>query len=414
MSSTQESADKAAVVDALYRFAVGIDEGNQVLLASALAEDSVSDFRLAAAKAGFDYPVIEGKEAIVSALSASLATIYTTHSVANPRVMLDGDKAHLEALVEAQHVPRSDPSRHYLMKNRYNVDLARVLSEENYKGSHHDVYGFGCVNVNTIGFVIRSIHMRKQTFCYAYSKIDCKGSSIYFARDVPDLDKHLTTHSVHCFDNSIESRAVSDSYTFYTGNGSGGSGWPTLAKWGTFDELWNTNQNILQNSCVWNNYGANNSPQEIADIRTAILQVSSEAQVGPRFMLAIVLQESKGCVRAPTRNNGVVNPGLMQSHNGSGSCAGVNPCPFNSILQMIRDGTAGTSSGDGLKQTLAKTAPTTGSGSERNYFAAARMYNSGSVDYNNLNNGLGSTPCYSTDVANRLTGWTLAASQCRA
>lgn len=48
------------------------------------------------------------------------------------------------------------------------------------------------------------------------------------------------------------------------------------------------------------------------------------------------------------------------------------------------------------------------------YFAAARMYNSGSVDYNNLNNGLGSTACYATDIANRLTGWTLAASQCRA
>ena len=213
---------------------------------------------------------------------------------------------------------------------------------------------------------------------------------------------------------TLEQRSVADVYKGYTGNGSAAQGWPALSQWGSFDELWNTNQNILQNSCNWNGWGANNSPQEISDIKKAIQQVSGEAQVGPRFMLAIVLQESKGCVRAPTTNNGVRNPGLMQSHNGSGSCAGVNPCPWNSILQMIRDGTAGTSSGDGLKQTMAKTAGATGAGSERNYFAAARMYNSGSVDYNNLNNGLGSTPCYASDVANRLTGWTLAASQCRA
>ena len=33
------------------------------------------------------------------------------------------------------------------------------------------------------------------------------------------------------------------------------------------------------------------------------------------------------------------------------------------------------------------------------------MYNSGSVDQTNLNNGLGSTNSYSVDVANRMTGW---------
>lgn len=98
----------------------------------------------------------------------------------------------------------------------------------------------------------------------------------------------------------IEERAVSDVYRFYTGNG---ANWPQLSQWGSFDELWNTNQNIFQNSCNWNGWGANNSPQEIADIKKAINQVSAEAQVGPRFMLSIVLQESKGCVRAPTTNN---------------------------------------------------------------------------------------------------------------
>ncbi|BEU28128.1 nuclear transport factor 2 family protein [Paraburkholderia sp. 22B1P] len=124
-SLTNEAADKLAVVDALYRFTAGIDLGDESLLSSSLAENAVSDFRPAATKAGFEYPVIEGRDVIVAALTMSLATLDTTHSVANPRVTIDGDNARMDALVEAQHVPRDDPTRHYLMKNRYDVELAR-------------------------------------------------------------------------------------------------------------------------------------------------------------------------------------------------------------------------------------------------------------------------------------------------
>lgn len=125
-SLANEAADKLAVVDALYRFAAGIDLRDKNLLSSSLAENAVSDFRLAAAKAGFDYPVIEGRDVIVEALTASLATLDTTHAVTNPRVTIDGNTARLDALVEAQHVPRDDHTRHYLMKNRYDVELART------------------------------------------------------------------------------------------------------------------------------------------------------------------------------------------------------------------------------------------------------------------------------------------------
>jgi len=119
------ATDKLAVVEALYRFAAGIDLRDAGLLASAFAPDAVSDFRPAAAKAGFEYPVLEGRDAIVSALATSLSTIDTTHSVSNPRVSVEGDRARLDALVEAQHVPAGDPARHYLMKNRYDVELTR-------------------------------------------------------------------------------------------------------------------------------------------------------------------------------------------------------------------------------------------------------------------------------------------------
>jgi len=120
-----DAADKLAVIDALYRFAAGIDLRDSSLLSSALAENAVSDFRPAAAKAGFDYPVIEGRDRIVAALAASLAKLDTTHSVTNPRVAIDGDTARLDALVEAQHVSQDDPARSYLMKNRYDVELER-------------------------------------------------------------------------------------------------------------------------------------------------------------------------------------------------------------------------------------------------------------------------------------------------
>jgi hypothetical protein len=121
----QDTADRLSVADALYRFAAGIDLRDKDLLASALSEDAISDFRPAAAKAGFEYPVLQGRDTLVAALSASLSALDTTHSVSNARVILDGDTARMEALVEAQHVPRDDHSRHYLMKNRYDVDLIR-------------------------------------------------------------------------------------------------------------------------------------------------------------------------------------------------------------------------------------------------------------------------------------------------
>lgn len=127
MQSTpvNETTDKLAVVETLYRFAAGIDLRDDDLLASALAEDAVSDFRPAAAKAGFEYPVLEGRDSIVQALTGSLGHVDTTHSVSNPRVSVNGDQARLDVLVEAQHVLKSDPARHYLMKNRYDVELVR-------------------------------------------------------------------------------------------------------------------------------------------------------------------------------------------------------------------------------------------------------------------------------------------------
>jgi hypothetical protein len=160
---------------------------------------------------------------------------------------------------------------------------------------------------------------------------------------------------------------------------------------------------------------ANNSPAENEDLKTAINTVASESKVDPRFIFAIVMQESNGCLRVPTTNGGVNNPGVMQSHNGAGTCnnAGVvqNPCPLSAITQMIRDGTEGVSGpagGDGLVQLLASA----GTSDASQYYVAARMYNSGSVAAGGNLGGGGATHCYCTDVANRLIGWNTGVTGC--
>jgi len=84
---------------------------------------------------------------------------------------------------------------------------------------------------------------------------------------------------------------------------------------------------------------------------------------------------------------------------------------------MISDGVMGTSSGDGLKQLYsnAVTFPvvTSSGGASAAYYIAARMYNGGANGYRAADLGTGCcTLCYSSDVANRLTGWALAPSTC--
>jgi len=95
----------------------------------------------------------------------------------------------------------------------------------------------------------------------------------------------------------------------------------------------------------------------------------------------------------------------MHSHDGSGSCNsnGIvqTPCPDDEIIQMIRDGVPGTSSGDGLVQCIRKA----GSSDVSKYYKAARIYNSGSIAPDGDLAAGCCMHCYASDIANRLTGW---------
>jgi len=205
----------------------------------------------------------------------------------------------------------------------------------------------------------------------------------------------------------------SNAYKVYSGDGSTGAGWPAVSQWVSFDSMWTANEPIMQKSCT--NLGGypNSSDQEIAEIKSAVKAQAAASGVDARFVLAIMMQESKGCVRVKTTAWGHANPGLMQSNQGKGSCnpsstgdAPITPCPAAQITQMITDGTSGTASGDGLKQLLSKQSGTDALA----YYRVSRMYNSGSVD-GPLEGGI-ATHCYASDVANRLTGWVSAPSTC--
>jgi hypothetical protein len=118
-------ADHVEVIDALYRFGAGQDLGDRALFESAFSERAVLDFTGPARRLGVTIPPFEGRRAIADTILGTVADLDTTHTVTNPRVALDGDRATLFALVEAQHLPRGDHRRHLLLKNIYTVALSR-------------------------------------------------------------------------------------------------------------------------------------------------------------------------------------------------------------------------------------------------------------------------------------------------
>ena len=178
--------------------------------------------------------------------------------------------------------------------------------------------------------------------------------------------------------------------------------------------MWTANLPIIGVSCNFpSGSGTPNTAEETQEIHDSIQAVAQESQLDHRFILAIIMQESMGCVRVPTTSFSVANPGLMQSHAGIGSCNNgtgqQDPCPESEIIQMIEDGAQGTPSGDGLTQSLNDQTGFTGA---QAFYRTARVYNSGSVPSDNDLGDPGATRCYATDVANRLVGWVTAPNTC--
>ena len=111
----------------------------------------------------------------------------------------------------------------------------------------------------------------------------------------------------------------SDAYKMYNGDGTSGAGWPAQYDWISYDMMFEANQALMKTSCAQFSVPTN-TDEENADIKSAIESVAQASKVDHRFILAIIMQESKGCVRVHTTNYGVRNPGLMQDHDGQSTC----------------------------------------------------------------------------------------------
>ncbi len=120
-----ETRDQLEIVDALYRFVAGIDFNSEALFVSALAPDAIVDMTPGNKLWGLELPVFQGRDVVIQALKNSVCLLDTTHAVTNPRTEINDDTAKLYTIVEAQHLPPNDHSRHCLMKNHYEVSLVR-------------------------------------------------------------------------------------------------------------------------------------------------------------------------------------------------------------------------------------------------------------------------------------------------
>jgi hypothetical protein len=158
---------------------------------------------------------------------------------------------------------------------------------------------------------------------------------------------------------------------------------------------------------------------ELQSLWDAIQAISQQTRVDHRFIFAVIMQETKGCVRAKTSvspDGTVRNPGLMQDHEGTYSCNDDGkvqfPCPEDQILGMVRDGVAGTATGNGLAGAISQQSEVENIEFAEAYYRAARLYNSGEIDESgDLGKG-SATHCYSNDIANRMVGWVDAPSSC--
>lgn len=125
-SQGPSAQDFIAIVDALYRFGAGQDLRERVLFESAFSPDAALDFTQPAQLLGADIEPFQSRTAIVETIFAAIGDLDTTHTISNPRVTsFNGEHAELFALVEAQHLPRGDHSRHLLLKHIYTQRLTR-------------------------------------------------------------------------------------------------------------------------------------------------------------------------------------------------------------------------------------------------------------------------------------------------
>jgi len=135
----QLANDRYEIADALHRYAFGLDHNHADTLGSVLTDDCQFDFRPAGRKLRIEFPLVTGREEILSRVLALIGPMRTTHSASNVQVEVSGDSATLSAYMMSQHFApggTSENGRDFaLLMNRYDCELLRTAgSKEN---AHH-------------------------------------------------------------------------------------------------------------------------------------------------------------------------------------------------------------------------------------------------------------------------------------
>ncbi|KAG4435098.1 hypothetical protein IFR05_009407 [Cadophora sp. M221] len=165
------------------------------------------------------------------------------------------------------------------------------------------------------------------------------------------------------------------------------SSFPPSSSWQSFEEIFNANKSEM--------FQTGDSSEDIGRIWNAVLE-AAKIGVEERVIFCIIMQESTGNVgvETPTNMDGDATGGLMQCV-GSPAFPGQHNLSQEQISSMIQAGT------NHFKANLQElddqdTAST--------IYRALRLYNSGSLNDDNLSDGKGATDSYVSDLANRLQG----------
>ena len=144
LRNVEPTTDREGVEDAVLRFVEGIDKRDETLLASAFTEDVVFDRGGLDASLGTFTPC-EGRDVVVEQLMSHVGRLDTMHLIANVRVEIDGDRAHLTCYLIAQHHrpqqgPAVEAADHLWLGNFFDTHLVRDASYV-WRINHHPVDG---------------------------------------------------------------------------------------------------------------------------------------------------------------------------------------------------------------------------------------------------------------------------------
>lgn len=202
-------------------------------------------------------------------------------------------------------------------------------------------------------------------------------------------------------------------YTRFIGDGGliGGSDpdtyWPLKNLWITLDDMVAMNRKVMLESCAQYSVESNNDT-DINNLRDMIMEVSHDKMVDATFILAIVLQESQGCVRRPnaTSKEGLSTLNGVLLGKGTAKCEGLAACQRSTIREMLENGGSGVPESD-LRSLVAAIEKNTDHNPQHslNYYRAAYVYSTAVANIPARFEDAIPRHCYVSDVANRLVGW---------